>query len=186
MAQMFLGLLGGGAGAAAGTAGVAAGTAGVAAGTATGISLSSVLQGAVSVLGMVSSIAAGNADAEAYKAQAEDVQREQPLETLKGIDRRSAIRREMVDALGKQDVAYAASGTDLSFGTPGQARQEAYRQADSSLEVDQGTQATTQARLTEKRSNYLKMASRAKASGVLNAVMTGIQGFSALKSQGGK
>ena len=183
MAQMFLGLLGGGAGAAAGTAAAAAGTAGAVSGTAaTGISLSSVLQGAVSVLGMVSSIAAGNADAEAYKAQAEDVQREQPLETLKGIDRRASIRRELVDAIGKQDVAYAASGTDLSFGTPGQARQEAYRQADSSLEIDQGTQATTQARLTEKRSNYLKMASRAKASGVLSGIMTGIKGFSALTS----
>lgn len=179
MVEVLLGGLstlfgGGGAAAAAGTAAAAgAGTA-----AATGFSLSSILQGTATVLGVVSSIAAGNAEADALELQAQDAEREKPLENLQGIERRSSIKRAMADALGAQDVAYAASGVDLSFGTARAARTDAYREADLALTTDAGTQQTRTARLSERAANYRSSAKKAKSLGLLNGLAGGFKGFS--------
>ncbi len=157
--------------AAAGAAGAAgAGAAGAAAG---GISAASVLQGAAGLLGMFSSIAAGNAEGEALDLAAEDAAREKPLETLQGISRRTSIKAAMMDQIGSQDVAYAASGTDLTFGTPVQARKEAFRQGDLGITTAVGTEQTRIARLDEREANYRKMANKARAGGWLKAAFTG-------------
>ncbi|MGG7535354.1 hypothetical protein [Rhizobium sp. 12,4] len=160
----------GGAGAAATTAATTAGAVGTAA--AGGISFATILQGGLGLLSAVSAIRAGNEQAEAYKAQANDAAREQPLETLQGIARRGSIKKEYMQAVGEQDVAYAASGTDLSFGTPAVARSEAFREGDLALETDNGTQMTRQARLLEREANYRKMARKARQAGVVDAIST--------------
>lgn len=159
-----------GGGAAAGTA-AATTTAGAAAGA--GISFSTILQGGLGLLSAVQAISAGNQQADALTQQANDAKREQPLETLQGIARRASIKREMADAVGAQDVAYAASGTDLSFGTPAVARSQAFREGDAAIESDNGTQLTRQGRLLEREANYRKMASKAKQSGIFDAILTG-------------
>lgn len=168
---LFAGAAGSGAAAATGvaTAGAAASAGAAATG---GISFATILQGGLGLLSAVSAINAGNAQADSLEAQAEDAKREQPLETLQGIARRASIKRDMMDAVGKQDVAYAASGTDLSFGTPSVARREAFREADLALETDNGTQQTRQARLQEREANYLKMARKARQGGIFDAAMT--------------
>lgn len=76
----------------------------------------------------------------------------------------------MVQQLGEQDVAYAASGGDLSFGTPLQARKEAFRQADLATTTDIGTEQTRVARLSEREVNYRKMASKARSAGKVDAL----------------
>lgn len=162
-------IFGGGAAAGAGAAGAAA-AGGAAAG---GISAASVLQGAAGLLGMFSSIAAGNAEGEALDLAAEDAAREKPLETLQGISRRTSIKAAMMDQIGSQDVAYAASGTDLTFGTPVQARKEAFRQGDLGITTEVGTEQTRIARLDEREANYRKMAQKARAGGWLKAAFTG-------------
>lgn len=167
-------------GGATATAGAATGAAASGAATAaSGFSLSSLLQGTASVLGMVTAISAGNADADAATQAANDAAREVPLETLQGITRRSALKAEMMDRIGQQDVAYAASGTDLSFGTPGQARKEAFRQGDLGLNSDNGTEQTRVARLNEREAEYRKRASRAKRSGMFDALQIGLKGATA-------
>lgn len=164
-------------GAAAGTA--AAGTAATAGMTAAqGFSLSQLLAGGATVLSMMSSFQAGDAEAEALEQQAEDAAREQPLETLQGIERRVGLKRAAADSIGALDVAYAASGTDLSFGTPAQARKDAYRELDLGLAADAGTQMTRTARLEERRKNYLRMAGRARTAGRFEGFMTGLSGAS--------
>ena len=169
-------IFGGGASTAAAGAGAAATTA--AAPAAASFSLSSLLQGTASVLGMVQSINAGKADAEAANAAADDAAREVPLETLQGITRRTALKKEMMDSIGQQDVAYAASGVDLSFGTPSQARTEAFRQADLGLTSDVGTEQTRIGRLQEREAEYRKRAKRARQSGLFNAAIIGVKGAS--------
>lgn len=139
-----------------------------------------MLQGGATVLGMVNAVNAGNADAEAATLAAEDAAREVPLETLQGIQRRSSIKQEMMDRIGEQDVAYAASGVDLSFGTPGQARKEAFRQGDLALTSDVGTEQTRVARLQEREVNYRKRAARAKSGGWFDAAMIGLNGASSI------
>jgi hypothetical protein len=178
--------------AAAGTAGAAATTAGSVATTAattagiagSGISLSSILQGTATVLGIVASLGAGAAEADALEAQAIDAEREKPLETLQGINRRQSIRRDFADAIAAQDVAYAGSGVDLSFGTARQARSDAAREADLGIAVDVGTETTRISRLSERAASYRRSAKRARRSGVLNAVMGGLDTVSSFMERG--
>ena len=167
-------LLGGG-GAAAGTAA----TAGAAAGTAatSGFSLASILQGTATVLGVVSTIGAGFATADQMKAQAIDAEMEQSLETLQGINRRSSIKAAMRDAVGAQDLAYAGSGVDLTFGTAVAARKDAYREADLALTTAVGTEQTRVNRLTERAANYRRGAKQAKLGGIFEGAMKGIGGY---------
>lgn len=164
--------------AAGATAATAATT--TAATAASGFSLSSLLQGTATVFGAFSALAAGNADAEQFDLAADDAAREKPLETLQGINRRAGIKAEMMERIGQQDVANAASGVDLSFGTPLQARRDAFRQGDLALETDMGTEQTRIARLTEREANYRKRAKRAKSSGVFDALGIGLKGGMAI------
>lgn len=163
----------------------AASTAGAtAAATTSGLSLSTLLQGTATVLGMTSAIAAGQADAEAAKMQADDTARQVPLETLQGIKRRSSIKQEMMDQLGSQDTAFAGAGVDLSFGTPGQARREAFRQADLGLTADVGTEQTNIARLQEREAAYRKRAGRAKLGGYFDALTLGFNSAASIAGRG--
>jgi hypothetical protein len=159
-----------------GAAAAAAGGATTAAATtaASGLSLSTILQGTATVLGIVSAIGAGNAEAEALELQAQDAEAEKPLETLQGIERRSSIKRAFADAIGAQDVAYAASGVDLSFGTARAARTDAAREADLALDTATGTEQTRIARLSERAAGYRRAAKQAKRGGYLNAALGGI------------
>jgi hypothetical protein len=172
-----------GAGAAtAGAAATATGTAALGAGgaAASGGILQTLLQGGATILGMTNAFAAGKADEEAALLAADDTKREVPLETLQGIKRRASIKQEMMDRIGDQDVAYAASGVDLSFGTPGQARKEAFREGDLGLTSDVGTEQTRVARLNEREAAYRKRAARAKSSGIFDAAMIGFNGASSI------
>lgn len=166
---------------AAGTTATAT-TAGVSA--AGGFSLSTLLQGGATVLGAMSALSAGRADAEAAELAAQDAEREIPLETLQGINRRAGIKAEMMRRIGEQDTAYAASGVDLSFGTPGQARQEAFREADLGLTSDVGTEQTRVARLNERSKAYRRRAARARSAGVLEALTIGATGTYSIANRG--
>ncbi|GGE79084.1 hypothetical protein H1W37_19485 [Stappia taiwanensis] len=153
---------------AAATAGAAATSGAAAAGS--GFSLASLLEGTATVLGAVSAIGAGYADAEMMELQAEDAERQIPLETLQGISRRASIKRELAEAIGDQDTAYAASGVDLSFGTPRVAKKQAFREADYALTSDAGTQETRTARLSERASVFRGRARRARRGGFMDAL----------------
>lgn len=162
-----------GAGGAAATAATAATGAAAAAGP--GLSLSSILSGVATVGGFVSSIMAGNAEADAARAAAIDAEREQSLENLQGINRRRSLKAAAAEALGEQDAAYAASGVDLSFGSAAEARRRALRETDMALTSDGGTQETRVARLQERAANYRRQAGRARMAGVISGI-TGVAG----------
>lgn len=186
----ILGLFGGGAAAGAAAAGGAAAALGpgmwgaslatavplagafpaapIAAGAAAGgLSLSTILQGGASVLGLVSSIQAGQAERDQMEMMAQDAEAEQPLETLKGIERRRSLKLSAIDAIGEMDAAYAGSGVDLSFGTAAQARQDALRELDLGLTSDA---STTTSRLSLRAANYRSMGKRAMRAGIISGV----------------
>jgi hypothetical protein len=195
MASVLLGglvnLLGGGgaASAAAGGAGAAAAAttsiAGVPVAAASGLSLTSLLQGTATVLGIASSVAGGNAEAAQAELAASDAEAEQPLENLQGIARRSSIKRQMADAIGAENVAYAASGVDLSTGTAAAARSDAYRDADLALTTDAGTQETRLSRLSERAKNYRLMAKQSRRSGWLTGLTGGLNTLLSFGERGG-
>jgi len=162
----------------------AAGAAGTAAAAGSGISLAGILQGTATVLGIVSAIGAGNAEAAQNEMAASDAESEQSIETLQGINRRTSIKRQMADALGAQDVAYAGSGVDLSFGTAKAARTDAYREADLGLSTATGTEMTRVSRLAERASSYRAAAKSARRLGFLNAFSGGVDNLLSFSERG--
>lgn len=166
-------------------AGLKAGLGGAAGAAGGGFSLASVLQGTATVLGVVSSIAGGNADAERMEAEAADANAEQALETLQGIDRRTQTRKALIDAVGAQDAAYAASGIDLSAGTVVEARNEAYREADAALGTAGNTEITRNSRLSERAANYRTSAKRARRSGWIDGLTGGLSSAASMFGRGG-
>ncbi|WP_281932203.1 hypothetical protein [Roseibium album] len=177
MVQLALGLfgLGGAGGAAAGTAGAAAGAAGAAGAALSGGSIfTTLLQGGATLLGMMSTIEAGDQEADMLEAKAIDAQAEKPLETLQSISRRTSIKQELAEAVGEQEVAFAASGVDLSFGTPAVAKKDAFREADRALTNENATEETTLNRLDERSSQYRLSANRARSSARRQALLQGL------------
>ncbi|WP_126010180.1 hypothetical protein [Georhizobium profundi] len=172
---------------AAGAAGVGATTTAAGATAATAaqtLSLSQLMQGGATVLSMFSSIQAGNADAQQANLAAIDAEREVPLETLQGINRRASIKRQLMDSIGTLDTAYAGSGVDLSFGTPSVARSEAFREADRALNSDAMTEQTRVGRLNERAANYRRAAGRARSRGFFDAIGTGLKGAASFLNRG--
>ena len=107
-------------------------------------------------------------------AQAIDAEAQQPLENLQGIQRRASIRRAMAEAQGDLNVAYAASGGDLSFGTPNEARREAWLEADYATAADNATQETRVNRLNLQASTFRRQARRARSRGWTDAAGLGL------------
>lgn len=173
---------------AAGTAATATGAAAAGATTAaaagSAFSLSSLLQGTATILSMVSTSQAAEMDAQNQEMAAQDAQRQKPLEMLNGIQRRASIKREAADALGQMDIANAAGSTDLSFGTPTQARKDAFREQDLALSGENANTSTSLSRLTEQEVNYRKKASQIRKAGATEAFLTGIKGFTSMMGRG--
>ena len=167
----------GGGGAAAGVAGTAAGAA------ATGLSISSIMQGVASVGGLVATIAAGNAEAANYKAQAADAERQKPFENLQSVDRKRSLLKAAADATGDVNVAYAASGLDLSFGSANEARRSINRQTDMGLTTDAATTSMRIDRLTEQSRNFRQMAKRSKVAAWINGATNFASTALSLKEQ---
>lgn len=174
----------------AGTAAVSAGTAAAAGGGSLvaglgGISTAAtILAGGATVLSVLNAQRAGEAKSQALNAQADDADTQTRIEALQGLDRRTSLKTQMVQALGNRDVAAAASGTDLSFGTPVIARAQAVKDSERALSIDQDTTETRIARLRERAANYRIQASQAYAGGLGTAAAAALQGGATILKRG--
>lgn len=182
MSSLFTGLaaLLAGGGAAAGGSGIIT-TLGPA--TGTGLSLSSVLQGAATVGGLVASIAAGAAEADSLEAQAIDAEAEKGFETVQSADRKRQVLAAAAEAAGETDVAYAGSGVDLSVGSAVQARKSVYREADLSLTTNASTTAMRLDRLTQRAENLRRRAKQARFSGIIGGLTGAARGAASILDQ---
>jgi hypothetical protein len=148
--------------AAAGAAGAAGGGFGAAMASAgsgiIGSLLSTILQGSATAMSVRGASLAAEYEAQSLETRALDADFEARQEEILGMERRSAIRQELSDADGELQTAYAASGVDLTFGTPVQARQRAIAEANRALSTDVATQQQRVGRLNQRRSIYLGQA----------------------------
>lgn len=140
----------------------------------TGSTLMSILQGTATALSVVGGLRSAQMQADAREAQAADAKLEASMEGTRGIERRNAIKQRMVEDLGARDVAYAASGVDLSFGTPATARNQAVSDANAALSTDAETENIRRNRLLSRAAQYQMMADDARGSGTLKAITGGI------------
>jgi hypothetical protein len=161
----------------------AAGTAATAGAAAGGFSLSSILQGVATVGGLVASIASGNAEAASLKAQAADVNQEKTLENLQSADRRRGLLASAMDTVGQIDTAYAASGSDLSFGSAVAAKQAVFRSADLGLTSDSATTALQLDRMDAKQRALRTAAKQARTMGWLQGLTSTAKNLYSMSQQ---
>jgi hypothetical protein len=144
----------------------------------------SVLSGASTVLSMLNANRAGEAKAAALNAQADDADTQTQIEAIQGTARQTSLKKALVQQLGDRDVATAASGVDLSFGTPAIARRQDITDTERALSIDQDTTDTRVARLRERAANYRIQAQQAQAGGLGSAASLAIEGAAKLFKRG--
>lgn len=136
---------------------------------ASGFSFASILQGGAGLLSAMSAMRAGQSQAAMYASQAADTRLDVTQEAIDATDRQTGLRKQLLAALGERDTAYAASGVDLSFGTPVQARNEAIQEANNAIAVDQSNSDLRKSRLRSRAAGFDAMAADAKSAGAVKA-----------------
>lgn len=137
---------------------------------------SSILAGGSTVLAVMNAQRAGEAKADALNMQARDADTQTQIEALQGADRRRSLKAQFVEAIGARDVATAASGTDLSFGTPAIARRQAVTDAENAVTADADATDMRIARLRQRAANYRIQSAQASAGGLGQAAALAIEG----------
>ncbi len=144
----------------------------------------SVLSGASTVLSMLNANRAGKEKAAALNSQANDADVQGQIEQTQGISRQTSLKKALVAQLGERDVATAASGVDLSFGTAAVARRQDVTDSERALSVDQSTTDLRVARLRERAANYRIQAQQASAGGLGTAAALALEGGAKLFKRG--
>jgi hypothetical protein len=146
----------------ASAAGAVAGTGSILGSFGTMSTVASILAGTATVASVLAAQRAGEEKAAGFEAAASDADTESLIAANEGTERRTSLRRQLLVAVGERDVAAAASGLDLSFGTPAQARREAIEDSERALETDGQNETLRRARLAERAGNYRRMAENAR------------------------
>ncbi|MBL4768015.1 MAG: hypothetical protein JKY94_09925 [Rhodobacteraceae bacterium] len=127
-------------------------------GSALGSSIMTLLEGRATMLSVSAELDAAEVQAQSLGLAADDAEEEANLEALKGIERRSSLKKLAHSIVGEQALAFAAGGQDLTFGSPVQARAEAFEELDAAISADNFTQSTRVSRLSERAGQYRKQA----------------------------
>jgi hypothetical protein len=146
--------------------------------------LSGILSGGASLASVMGAMNAGREQQDTYNDRAMDAIGEQQIERIRGIERRDGLRRALLERLGEQDVAAAASGVDLSFGTPALARQESERDGERALVQDQATQDLRIGRLQQRADEFTRAGRKARRAGNLRAFGAGVTGVTQALARG--
>lgn len=166
----------GGTAAAAGTAAATAGTVATTAATSSigwGSILSGALAGGASLVSAMATMRQGQAQTDDYFNKSADALTDARSEDINAIGRQTGLKQDLLKSIGERDVAYAASGIDLSFGTPVQARLEVADDAARAIGDDSAATDMRVSRLKERAANYRLLgyeaskAARAKATGTI-------------------
>jgi hypothetical protein len=144
----------------------------------------SILGGGATVLSVLNAQRAGEAKSMALNASADDAMTQTQIEALQGLDRRTSLKAAMVQHIGERDVATAASGTDISFGTPTIARAQAIKDGERAASIDADTTETRIARLRERAANYRIQAAQASAGGLGTAAALALDGGAKILKRG--
>lgn len=113
-----------------------------------------ILSGGATALSIMSANEAADTKANSYEMMASDADLDARIEQVKGLERRTSIKQALLEAIGERDVAAAASGVDLSFGTPRIAQKEAQKEAERALSSDLSAEELRTSRLAERATSY--------------------------------
>lgn len=155
-----------------------------AAAAGSGFSFGSILQGAAGLVGAMSAMRVGQSQADAYRSQAADTRLDVTQEATDATDRQTSLRKQLLASLGERDTAYAASGVDLSFGTPQTARNEAIVAANDAISRDQSTSDVRKSRLRSRADTLDAMAGDAEDAGSIRAAGIGLSTAASIFGRG--
>jgi len=131
--------------------------------------VASILSGGATIASALAAQRAGQEKALSLEFQAQDSETESRAEGVAGLERRNSLRKALIDQIAEQDTAYAATGVDLSFGTPVVARDQASADAERALNLDQESESFRRSRLTQRAGALRGMASAARRGGLAKA-----------------
>lgn len=155
---------------------------GAAAAASSGVSALSILQGAAGLMSVFSSLGQGAAQAQSYKMQAAQSLAAANQEQAQGMQRTTALKRELLRVVGENDVAYSSAGIDLTSGVAADARAAARTRASEEISIDRETTAARMAGLAAQAASYRSLARSAQIGSLFNAAGTVFQtGFDIYK-----
>lgn len=146
--------------------------------------VTSILSGVATVGSMMNTQRAGDVAAMSYELNAQDAETSAKIEGNQEIDRRTSLKAALVKAIGERDVATAASGADLSFGTPAIARREAIADTERAIATSGQTSNLRQSRLLERAASYRTMALNTQYGALAKAAGTGLTGLAGIVARG--
>lgn len=149
-----------------------------------GSSWLTLLQGGSMALSAMATLNAGQEKSDSLLAAANDATMQAGTEQIAGQQRQASLKRQAADQMAERDAAFAASGVDLSFGTPKIAKAQDVLDSERALAIDQGNTDATVARLKERAANYQSAAKSARSASVMKAVLTGADGVLGINRRG--
>lgn len=173
------------AGSAASTAASAVG--GAAASFGSFLSSSGILTGLQAGTGLLAIAAKNRASQEQKEAsfdKAAEAEIDARAEGVAGQTRAVQLRRQMVDAMAERDIAAAAGGLDIGFGSPVQAREQVASDAERALSIDALETANRQSRLRERSASYIRAGRAARQGGLLDMFATGLNTATDIATRG--
>ncbi len=131
-----------------------------------GISAMSIIQGGLSVFGVMARIAQASADADAMEDQAAAKEVEETGEEARKMQNQAAMKRELARLSGENDVSFAAAGIDISHGVAADTRSSEAKKAANQLTIDRADADKRKAMLRMQAAGLRSRAS-ARRSGAL-------------------
>ena len=141
---------------------------------AAGSTVATILSGGATALSILYGLSSANEQAVSLESAAADAETEIASEDIQGLQRRTSLKVALLESLGDMDTAYAASGIDVSFGTPAAARKAAVADADRALSIDNATTMQRGSRLTERARQYRLQARSRRGAGLMSGIVKGL------------
>lgn len=138
--------------------------------------VASILSGTATAASVLNAQRAGEINAQGLELKAGDSDIAIGNQVTEGMQQRQSLRAGLLKAVSERDVAQAAGGGDISFGTPAQARYQATKDEETALSVSEGTTRENQQRLLERSASLRQMAANARAGGLANGAVLALSG----------
>lgn len=137
-----------------------------------GLSLSQTIFAGASAVSALGSIAAGAAQSRALKEQASGVRIQASEERERGAERARRSAMELERLVGAQTAAYAASGIDISAGSPSTVRERTVREGEREIDITRRNAEMAALQRQRQARGLMRDASAARFGGLSSAVGT--------------
>lgn len=144
----------------------------------------SVLSGASSAVSVMQQLRSGEMTAENYELKAAEARAESAGAEAEHRTRARNIKRELLATLGENDVAFAGSGIDLSYGIAADRRAGDTKDAYGEIEVDRATTDAQRAMYDLRDRAYRRFARTSRSGAGLGALATTLSAAGKLAYRG--